>query len=227
MGRGRAVGGARHHEPPEVAWLPPELEAGAEPELKPFELELELEPEDDVPELVEPEFVEPELVPVEPEPELVPVEPEPEFERDDPEPVEDELEPVEDVPESAEVLVVCVDPGSASATAPATTTLAMPTAVVVDRTLARPWSLAAIARRIPSRFALFMYPSLWSRTRGSLDEPSRLPMSSFPCSSSSSSPCSSSPCSSSRVAVPHEGDLKANSAFRMASPVSWRCARVR
>jgi hypothetical protein len=130
-----------------VAWLLPELEVGEEPELRPLELELlelleleEDEPElEGEPELVEPELVEPELV----EPELV-----------EPELVEPELdEPEEDVP------VVCVEPGRAKASAPAVTTLAMVTAVVVDRTLFRPCSLAAMARRIPSRGLLLMLPS--------------------------------------------------------------------
>ena len=120
-----------------------------------------LELEEDEPELVEPELVEP-------EPELV--EPEP----DDPEFVE--LEPVEDEPadveEEEDVLVLCADPGKARASAPAVTTLAMVTAVVVDRTLLRPCSLAAMARRIPSRCALLMYPILRSRIRESLHEPS-------------------------------------------------------
>ena len=125
-----------------MAWLPPELDVGEEPELRPLELEL-LELED-----------EPELVEVEPD--------EPEFEVDDPELVEVEpleVEPVEDEPvdvEEEDVLVLCVDPGRARASAPAVTTLAMVTAVVVDRTLLRPCSLAAMARRIPSRCALLM-----------------------------------------------------------------------
>ena len=150
-----------------MAWLPPELEIGAEPELKPLEPELaddepELEPELAEPELAEPELAEPELA--EPEPaELEPVElellldePEPE-ETEEPEPEPDlvadepvEVEPVEDD------AVWCVDPGRTRASAPAVTTLAMVTAVVVDRTLSRPRSLAAMARRIPSRSALLM-----------------------------------------------------------------------
>jgi hypothetical protein len=146
-----------------VAWLGPELEVGAEPELRPLELELlELpELEDEEPELVD----EPELVELEPD--------EPEFELDDPEFVE--VEPVADEPVDVEVdvLVLCVDPGRARASAPAVTTLAMVTAAVVDRTLSRPWSLAAMARRIPSRCALLMLPILWSRTRKSLHGPSR------------------------------------------------------
>jgi hypothetical protein len=146
-----------------VAWLRPELEVGAEPELRPLELELLelLELEDEEPELVD----EPELVELEPD--------EPEFELDDPEFVE--VEPVADEPVDVEVdvLVLCVDPGRARASAPAVTTLAMVTAVVVDRTLFRPWSLAAMARRIPSRCALLMLPILWSRTRKSLHGPSR------------------------------------------------------
>jgi hypothetical protein len=150
-----------------VAWLaPPELEAGAEPELKPPELEL------DEPELVEPEPLElvplePELVPLEPE--LVPVEPELAEELDEPD--EGELDPLD-------VLVLCVDPGRATASAPAATTLAMVTAVVVERTLARPRSLAATAWRIPSsRRALLMPFILRSRTRESLHEPSGQAMS--------------------------------------------------
>ncbi len=146
-----------------MAWLLPELEIGVEPELRPLELELE----DDEPELVE---LEPdELEPVEPElvpDELEPEEPEPELADD--EPVEAEPEPVE-----ADVLVLCVDPGRAKASAPAVTTLATVTAVVADRTLFRPRSLAAMARRIPSRCALLMYPILRSRIRKSLHEPSR------------------------------------------------------
>jgi hypothetical protein len=146
-----------------VAWLLPELEVGAEPELRPLELGL--------PELLELEDEEPELAD---EPELVELEPdEPEFELDDPEFVE--VEPVADEPVDVEVdvLVWCVDPGRARASAPAVTTLAMVTAAVVDRTLFRPWSLAAMARRIPSRCALLMLPILWSRTRKSLHGPSR------------------------------------------------------
>jgi hypothetical protein len=146
-----------------VAWLLPELEVGEEPELRLPELEL-----DDEPEFVELEPVE--LEPVEPEPvpeELVPDEPEPELAEDEfDEPVEVEVDPVEDV-------VLCVDPGRARASAPAVTTLAMVTAVVVDRTLLRPRSLAAMAWRIPSsRRALLMYLILRSRTRKSLHEPS-------------------------------------------------------
>ena len=146
-----------------MAWLPPELEVGEEPELRPLELELLelLELEDEEPELED----EPELV--EPEPD------EPEFELDDPEFVE--VEPVEDEPVDVEEedVVLCVDPGRARASAPAVTTLAMVTAVVVDRTLFRPCSLAAMARRIPSRCALLMLTILRSRTRKWLHEPSR------------------------------------------------------
>jgi len=68
-----------------------------------------------------------------------------------------EPEVVEDVPED-DVAVLCVDPGRVRATAPATATLARVTAVVVERTLARPCSLAATARRRPSRCALLMVP---------------------------------------------------------------------
>jgi hypothetical protein len=137
-----------------VTWLPPELEVGEEPELRPPELELE-------PELVELDPEEPELVPEEPE--LA----EDEFG----EPVEVELDPVEDA-------VLCVDPGRVRASAPAVTTPATATVAVVDRTMFLPRSLAAMAWRIPSsRRALLMYLILWSRTRKFLHEPSGSAMS--------------------------------------------------
>ncbi len=103
----------------------------------PEPLELELLPElvePDEPEELEPEELEPE--------ELVPEEPELVL------PVLDEL------PDLAVLLVA--DPGSASATAPAASTLATPTVavVVVIRLLAR-WR-AATARATVSRFRLFM-----------------------------------------------------------------------
>ena len=146
-----------------MAWLPPELELGDEPELKPPELELEL-PELEL-ELPEPEFAELEPEPVEPEPELAEVEP--------------ELAEVEPEPlDVLDVLVVWLDPGRARASAPAVTTLATVIVVVVDRILARPRSLAATAWRIPSfRRALLMSPILRSRTRKSLHEPSGRAMS--------------------------------------------------
>jgi hypothetical protein len=151
-----------------VAWLPPELELGAEPELKPPELELELPV---------PEFAELEPEPVELEPEFAELEPEPVGL--EPEPVEPELAEVEPEPlDVLDVLVVWLDPGRARASAPAVTTLATVTVVVVDRTLARPRSLAATAWRIPSfRRALLMSPILRSRTRKSLHEPSGRAMS--------------------------------------------------
>ena len=169
-----------------MAWLPPELEIGEEPELKPPELEpelvefeeldpleldpVELDPVD--PELEEPE--EPALVPELEEPELVPDEPEPELAEDEFE--EDEFDDAE--PELLDVLVLCVDPGRARASAPAVTTLATVTVVVVDRTLARPRSLAAWAWRIPScRRLLLMFLILRSGNRKSLHEPSRSAMS--------------------------------------------------
>jgi hypothetical protein len=127
-----------HHEPPEVAWLLPELDVGLEPELRLLD-PLELDEE-------EPEEVEPE--------EFEEVEPE-EFEEVEPDVDDPEL--VEEVPEDA-VVVLCVEPGRARATTPVTATLAMVTAVVVERTLARPCSLAATARRMPSRCALLMVP---------------------------------------------------------------------
>jgi hypothetical protein len=135
-----------------VAWLLPELELGAEPELKPLELD-------------------PLLVPL-----LVPVlELEPELEdvpllEEDPELVD------EPVLADVEVVVLWVDPGSAKVTTPAATTLAMVTAVVVERTLARPRSRAAMARWTLSRSALLISPILRSRIRSLLQESSRLAM---------------------------------------------------
>jgi hypothetical protein len=145
-----------------VAWLLPELEVGVEPELRPLLEEDEPEPELVEPELVEPELVEPELV----EPELV-----------EPELVEPELVEVEE-PDEVELVdelvsVLCVEPGRTRASAPAVTTLARLTAVVVERTLLRPRSLAAAAWRTPSRSLLLMSYSLRPRIRCSLDEPSR------------------------------------------------------
>jgi len=144
-----------------VAWLPPELELGEEPELKPPELD---------PEFVEldPESAEPEPVELEPE--------EPELE-DAPEP---ELDEEFDVPVEVDPLdvVLFADPGRARASAPAVTTLATVTVVVADRTLARPRSLAATAWRIPSFWrALLISLILRSRTRKSLHEPSGRAMS--------------------------------------------------
>ena len=164
-----------------MAWLPPpELAAGAEPELKPPELELELP-------VLEPEFaeLEPELVPVELEPELPELEPElPELELL-PE-LEPELELAEVEPDPLDVLALLVEPGSARASAPAVTTLATVTAVVVDRTLDRPRSLAATAWRIPSsRRSLLMSSIVRSRFPGSLHESSGPAMS--PAGSSRSS----------------------------------------
>jgi hypothetical protein len=154
-----------------VTWLlPPELDDGEEPELKPPEpSELELDPVEVEPE----EELEPELVPepgdVEPEPELAePEDVEPELaEPVDVEPVEAEPEDVEPVEAPA-----CVDPGRTSANAPAATTLATAATVVAVLTLPRPRSLAAIAWRIPSPFVLLMSYSLGARTRSSLREPS-------------------------------------------------------
>ena len=149
-----------------MAWLPPELELGEEPELKPPELEpefVELDPEPAELEPAEPEPVEPELE----EPELVEA-PEPELDEEFDVPVE--VDPLD--------VVLFADPGRARASAPAVTTLATVTVVVADRTLARPRSLAATAWRIPSfRRALLMSPILRSRTRKSLHEPSGRAMS--------------------------------------------------
>jgi hypothetical protein len=140
-----------------VAWLLPELELGAEPELKPLELEFELEPVELEPEEVEPELVEPVEPELEDEPELVEV-------------------PVDEPDDVEDCAVLCVDPGRASTTRPAAATLAMVTVVVADRTLARPRSLSAMARRTRSRCASLMYPILRPRTRRLLYGSSRLPM---------------------------------------------------
>lgn len=110
-----------------MTWLLPELVTGEEPELKPPELELELE-------VLELEFDVLEL----------------EFELELDELELDELFVEVDV-------VVRVEPGRARASAPAVTTLAMVTAVVADRTLSLPRSLAATAWRILSRCVLLMY----------------------------------------------------------------------
>jgi len=150
-----------------VAWLLPELDEGPDPKLKPPELELELELELEFE--LEPVELEPEEVELEPEE----VEPEPEEVEPEPEEVEPELEPepelAEDEPDDVEEeeAVLCADPGRVSATMPAAATLAMVTVVVVDRTLARPRSLSAMARRMRSRCALLMYPILGLRTRSS------------------------------------------------------------
>jgi hypothetical protein len=175
-----------------VAWLPPpELEIGAEPELKPPELD---------PEFVElePEFAEPD--PLEPDPvELEPVEPELELAPEEPELADEPDEPDEAEPELLDAPVLCVEPGRARASAPAATTLAMVTAVVVDRTLARPRSLAAWAWRIPSsRRALLMSLILRSHTRKSLHESSGSAMS----RAGSSRSCWP------RLSRQHEGHLK-------------------
>jgi hypothetical protein len=139
-----------HQEPPEVAWPEPELEPGLDDGL-PRLLEL--------PELVELEPDEPELddpVLEEPEPEL-----------EDPELVLPELVPPElALPELAwpellldefvPVAALLDEPGRASATAPAASTLATPTVAVVatTRPLAR-WR-AATPRATASRLGLFM-----------------------------------------------------------------------
>jgi hypothetical protein len=149
-----------------MAWLPPELEIGEEPELKPPEPE---------PEFVELDPLELEPAELDPEPELVPDEPE--LAPEEPELAEEPDEPDEAEPELLDALVLCVDPGRTRASAPAVTTLAMVTAVVVDRTLARPRSLAAWAWRIPLSRRVLMGPILRSRIRESLHEPSGSAMS--------------------------------------------------
>jgi hypothetical protein len=149
----------RHYEPPEVTWLGPELEVGVELECRPLELELELELPElelELPELEDDELELPEL--------------------EDDELEEPESEGVGDEP--VDVSVLWVEPGRARASAPAVTTLASVTAVVVERTLLRPRSLAATASRIPSRCALLITLILRSGTPNSLYEPSWQPLSS-------------------------------------------------
>jgi hypothetical protein len=146
-----------------VAWLVPELEVGLELELKPLELELELDPDelDPDPDEPDPDEVDPEL-PDEVDPELA----------DEPELAG--LDRVADEP--VDVVVVCVAPGRTRATAPAAATLDKVTAVVAERTLARPRSLAAMARRRLSRCALLMSLILRSGTRSPLYGTSRFAM---------------------------------------------------
>jgi hypothetical protein len=163
-----------HHEPPEVVWLEPELDDGADdPLLNPEPEELELDDPELEPEL-EPD--DPELVPDEPVPEPVPDEPEltlvdpelavPEDDPADDEP--DEVEPVEDV-------VLC-EPGRATAMAPAVTTLASPTVAVAVWTRLRPRARDAMARRTPSRF-VFIPGSLLPASGNGLCTGSQPPMS--------------------------------------------------
>jgi hypothetical protein len=157
-----------------VAWLLPELDVGLEPELRPLEpLEFDVDPEEE-----EPEDADPVL----------------ELLVDDP-----ELVDVEEVPDDDEVLVLCADPGRLRATAPVTTTLAMVTAVVVERTLARPCSLAATARRMPSAGFLLMAPIVGSGCPCSLDEASGFAMRRAPRAVALSR----------RLSAQHEGRLKA------------------
>ena len=151
---------------------------GTEPEPKPPELEpefVELEPEEPDPVELDPVELDPvELDPVE----LDPMEPE--LARDEPELAEDGFDDAEfddAEPELLDALALCVEPGRTRASAPAVTTLAMVTAVVVDRTLARPRSRATWASRIPLSRRVLISLILRSRTRKSLHEPSGSAMS--------------------------------------------------
>jgi hypothetical protein len=137
-----------HHEPPEVAWPEPELDDGLEDGLlRPLELD---DPLLELFEVLDPlEPLEPlELLPEVPELDELELEP------DVPELVLPVLDELPDLTELAELLVA--DPGRASATAPAASTLATPTVavVVVIRPLAR--RRAATALVTASRFRLFM-----------------------------------------------------------------------
>ena len=122
----------------------PELDDGVDDPLLRPELE-ELELDEPVLELDEPELDEPEPTLAEPElwvPDDEPVDP-----------VVPDAEPGdEDVP--------LLEPGSASAMAPAVTTLASPTVAVVVLSRLRPRARAAAARRTLSRFGVFMTGSL-------------------------------------------------------------------
>jgi hypothetical protein len=155
-----------------VDWLLPELEPTPEPELKPLEPEL---PEFELPEFELPVLELPVLE--------LPVLELPVLELEPDEPVLEDVPLLEEDPEFVdepvdveEVAVLCVDPGRARVTTPAAATLARVTAVVVERTLARPSSRAAMARRTLSRSALLMLPILRSRIRNLLQETSPLSM---------------------------------------------------
>src|SRR5450631_132072 len=154
-----------HHEPPEVVWLVPELDDGADdPLLSPEFEELEL----DDPELVPDEPVPDEPVPDEPELTLV----DPEFSVPEDDPADDdpdEVEPVEDV-------VLC-EPGRARVMAPAVTTLASPTVAVAVWIRLCPRARDAMARRTLSRFGVFIPDSLLPASGNGLCTGSQPPMS--------------------------------------------------
>jgi hypothetical protein len=176
-----------HHEPPEVEWLVPELDDGADdPLLNPEPEELELDdPEPDAPELVpdEPLPDAPELLPDEPVPdEPVPDEPvpdEPELTLVDPELSVPEDGPADDDPDEVEPTedVVLCEPGRASAMAPAVTTLASPTVAVAVWTRLCPRARDAMARRTLSRFVVFIPGSLLPAAGNGLCTGSQPPMS--------------------------------------------------
>jgi hypothetical protein len=163
-----------------VAWLVPELDDGVEPELKPeFELEFELdEPELDVPEPDVPELDVPEPGVPEPDvPELdVPELDVPELDVPEPEVLLEEVPELPEVPAESDEEVLCVDPGRVSATTPTAATLARVTVVVAERTLDRPRSRSAIARRTRSRYSSLINSILRSRNPDPLQETSRLAM---------------------------------------------------
>jgi hypothetical protein len=148
-----------HHDPPEVAWLDPELADGAEfglPRLPELELPVLELPVLELPDpldwrLDEPEPGEPEL----PEP----------FEADEPEEPEEEdpapfeapdEEPADDPDPEDDAAVVWAEPGSVNATVPAATRLATPTAAVVALMRLRPRSRAATAHATVSRSWVLM-----------------------------------------------------------------------
>ncbi len=165
-----------HHEPPEVEWLVPEPDDGADdPLLNPEPEELELddpEPDPDDPELVPDDPVPDDPVPDEPvpdEPELTLVDPELAVPDDDPDDEPDEVEPAEDV-------VLC-EPGRARAMAPAVTTLASPTVAVAVWTRLCPRARDAMARRTLSRFGVFIPGSLPPAAGNGLCTGSQPPMS--------------------------------------------------
>lgn len=137
-----AADGGWHQEAPDVAWLLPELDDGADDGLpRPPELELLDVPEPELPDPGEP--------------------------------------PAEEEPEEG-VALLCVEPGRVSATVPAATRLAKPTAAVVVWILLRPRSRAATARATESRFVFLMTRSLGPLLLSLLSAGSQPPMSVAP-----------------------------------------------
>jgi hypothetical protein len=142
-------------EPPDVAWLVPELDDGVEDPLLRPELE-ELEFDD-------PELADPEPTGVDPELSV----PDDDRLADDP----DDVEACED-----DVPLLC-EPGRVKVMTPAVATLASPTAAVAVWIRLRPRARAATARRMLSRLRVFMPCSLLRASWGLLCTSSQPPMS--------------------------------------------------